>query len=57
MFIFTIDQELWAHELMDRIKGCDHSLDRKDVLKFVYCFMILFLRVHIFEQFFTVSTM
>jgi hypothetical protein len=57
MFIFTIDQELWTHELMGRIKGCDHSLDRKDVLKFVYCFMILFLRVHIFEQFFTVSTM
>jgi hypothetical protein len=31
MFIFAIDQLLWAHELMDRIMGCDHSLGRKDI--------------------------
>jgi hypothetical protein len=22
---------------MDRIMGCDHSLSRRDILKFVYC--------------------
>jgi hypothetical protein len=26
MFILRIDQELWAHELMCHIMGCDHSL-------------------------------
>jgi hypothetical protein len=51
MFIFVTDQELWARELMDRIMGCDHSLDQKDILKFVYCFMILFLMVYIFKYF------
>jgi hypothetical protein len=55
MFIFVTDQELWARELMDRIMGCDHSLDQKDILKFVYCFMILFLMVYIFKYFFIVS--
>jgi hypothetical protein len=29
MFIFTTDQELYAHELMGRIMGCNHSLARK----------------------------
>jgi hypothetical protein len=35
MFIFTIDQDLWVHKLMSRIISCDHSLSRKDVLKFI----------------------
>jgi hypothetical protein len=56
MFIFVTDQELWARELMDCIMGCDHSLGQKDILKFVYCFMILFLIVYIFTHFFIVST-
>jgi hypothetical protein len=56
MFIFVTDQELWARELMDCIMGCDHSLGQKDILKFVYCFMILFLTVYIFTHFFIVST-
>jgi hypothetical protein len=43
MFIFVTYQELWIHELMGRIIGYDHSLGRKDLLKFVYYFMILFL--------------
>jgi hypothetical protein len=30
MFIFIIDQELCAHELMDRIMDCDYSLGRKE---------------------------
>jgi hypothetical protein len=51
MFIFTIDQELYTHELMDRIMGCNHSVGQKDILKFVYCFMILFLIVYIFKYF------
>jgi hypothetical protein len=37
--------------LLDRIMDCDHSLGRKDKLKFVYCFMILFLTIHIFKCF------
>jgi hypothetical protein len=28
--------------------GCDNSLGQKEVLKFVYCFMIIFLTVYIF---------
>jgi hypothetical protein len=39
----TTDQKLWIRELMSRIRGCDHSLCQNDILKFVYCFMILFL--------------
>jgi hypothetical protein len=35
----------------------DHSLGRKDILKFIYYFMILFLIVYIFKHYFTVSTM
>jgi hypothetical protein len=41
---------------MNRIMGCDHFLGRKDILKFVYCFMILFLIVYILKHFFIVST-
>jgi hypothetical protein len=37
------DQELWTRELMDLTMSYDHSLARKDILKFIYCFMILFL--------------
>jgi hypothetical protein len=43
MLIFVIDQELWVHKLMCRIMGYDHSLGQKDILKFIYYFMILFL--------------
>jgi hypothetical protein len=35
--------------------GCDHSLGRKEVLKFVYYFMILFRTMYIFKYFFIVS--
>jgi hypothetical protein len=31
--------------------SCDHSLSRKDILKFIYCFMILFLTVYILNIF------
>jgi uncharacterized membrane protein len=57
IFIFTKDQELWTCELMGYIMGCDHSLGQKDILKFVYCFMILFLIVYILKHFFIISTM
>jgi hypothetical protein len=43
MFIFVTYQELWVCELMDRIMSCDHSLGQKDILKFVYYFIIIFL--------------
>jgi hypothetical protein len=33
---------------MGPIKDCDHSLGWKDILKFIYCFMILFLILYIF---------
>jgi hypothetical protein len=51
MFIFTIYQELCARDLMNRIVGCDHSLSQKNILKFVYCFMIIFFIVYIFKYF------
>jgi hypothetical protein len=38
MFIFTIDQDLWAHELMSCIMSCDPPLGRKDILKFILLF-------------------
>jgi hypothetical protein len=38
MFIFTIDQDLWARELMNRIMSYDHSLGQKDILKFILLF-------------------
>jgi hypothetical protein len=56
MFIFSIDQALWAHELIDRIMGYDHSLGQNDILKFVYSFIIIFLIVYIFKYFLIVST-
>jgi hypothetical protein len=39
---------------MSRIRGCDHSLSRKDIFKFIYCFMILFLAsiVYILKYFY-----
>jgi hypothetical protein len=40
MFIFIIDQDLGARELMSRIMRCDHSLGI--YLNLFYCFMILF---------------
>jgi hypothetical protein len=51
IFIFAIEQELWACEIMDRIMGYNHFLDWKDIIKFIYCFMILFLTVYIFKYF------
>jgi hypothetical protein len=51
MFIFVTNQELRALELMSRIIGCDHSLGHKDILKFIYYFIILFLTVYIFKHF------
>jgi hypothetical protein len=52
MFIYKIDQELWTRELMDRIVCYNYSLDRKDVFKFVYYFMILFFTVNILNIFY-----
>jgi hypothetical protein len=43
MFIFVTNQELWVREQMSHIISYDHSLGRKDILKFIYYFMILFL--------------
>jgi hypothetical protein len=51
MFIFEIDHELWARELMSRIMSYNHSLSRKDILKSIYYFMIIFLIVYIFKYF------
>jgi hypothetical protein len=36
---------------MDHIISYNHSLGQKDILKFIYCFMILFLTVYIFKYF------
>jgi hypothetical protein len=52
MFIFAPDQELWERELICSIMGYNHSLDRKDILKFVYYFMILFLIIYVFKYFY-----
>jgi hypothetical protein len=38
MFIFTINQDLWAHNLMARIMICDHSLGQNDIPKFILLF-------------------
>jgi hypothetical protein len=38
MFIFTIDQDLWARELMSRIMSRDHFMGQKDILKFILLF-------------------
>jgi hypothetical protein len=43
MSIFVTDQELWLRELMGGIMGYKHSLDRNDIIKFIYYFMIIFL--------------
>jgi hypothetical protein len=48
MFIFAIDQGLWAREVLERIMGCEHSLNWNDILKFIYRFMILFLNIYIY---------
>jgi hypothetical protein len=36
---------------MSHIMDCDHSMNRNDILKFIYCFMIIFLTVYIFKYF------
>jgi hypothetical protein len=51
MFIFITDQELRTRELMDHIMSCDHSLDQKYILNFVYCFMIIFFTIYILNIF------
>jgi hypothetical protein len=51
MFIFITDQELYAYELMYHIMSCDNSLGRKDILKFIYCFMTLSFTIYIFKHF------
>jgi hypothetical protein len=48
---FTTYQELWTRMLIDHIMGCDHSLDQKEILKFIYCFIILFVTVYVFKYF------
>jgi hypothetical protein len=35
IFIFTINQDLSTHKLMDRIMSYDQSLGRKDMVKFI----------------------
>jgi hypothetical protein len=53
---FIIDQELWTRKLINCIMDCDHFLDQKEVIKFVYCFMILFLTIYIFKYFLLLIT-
>jgi hypothetical protein len=36
---------------MNHIMNYDYYLGRKDVIKFVYCFMIIFLTIYIFKYF------
>jgi hypothetical protein len=36
--LFTINQDFWAREVMSHIMSCDHSLGRKDMLKFILLF-------------------
>jgi hypothetical protein len=48
MFIVTTDKELWAHELMCHIMGCDHSLGLKeflDQLNLIYIWICLYFAV------------
>jgi hypothetical protein len=48
MFILTIDQELWARELMCRIMGCNQSLDLKeflDQLNLLYILICLYFTI------------
>jgi hypothetical protein len=51
MFIFIIDQELLTRELMSRIIGYEHSLDRNDILKFVYFLLSYFLQYMLLNNF------
>jgi hypothetical protein len=57
MFVFVTDPVVWTRELMCHIMGCGHFFDQKDILKFIYCLIIIFFTVYIFKQFITVSTM
>jgi hypothetical protein len=43
MFIFAIYLELWTGELINRIVDYDQSLGQKELIKFIYYFMIIFL--------------
>jgi hypothetical protein len=40
---------------MCHIRGCDHPLGRKDILKFIYYFIIIVLIVYIFKYFLIIS--
>jgi hypothetical protein len=37
---------------MDHIMSYDNSLDRKDILKFIYYYFIIFLTVYIIKYFY-----
>jgi hypothetical protein len=49
--LYFATYELWTRKLIDRVMGCVHSLGRKKILKFIYCFMILFLIMYILNFF------
>jgi hypothetical protein len=51
IFIFTRNQELCVHKLMYHIMDCDHSLSQNDILKFIYYFMSIFLKIYIYKYF------
>jgi hypothetical protein len=40
MLMFTIDQVLWTHEIMDRIMSCDHSQSGKYIVKLILLFYV-----------------
>jgi hypothetical protein len=53
MFIFATDLELWTCNLIGTFFSRNDILfGRKDILKFIYYFMILFLIVYIFNFFY-----
>jgi hypothetical protein len=51
MFIFATYTELWVRELVDRIMSYEYSLGQNNILKFIYCFMILFFYSIYFKYF------
>jgi hypothetical protein len=40
MLMFTIDQVLWTHEIMDRIMSYDHSQSGKYIVKLILLFYV-----------------
>jgi hypothetical protein len=56
-YIYTYNRlRVMSMQVNELHYGLRHSLQRKDILKFVYYFMILFLTVYIFKYFFIIST-